>query len=142
MICYFTICVIYQIICSAPIFYRIACQIFSEGQYNLLLSMHVLIMLISFWVLFFFSFVMINFVRYHIALLVFNVTTIESLEMQKKNQTDLSISPFNVGKQDNFYQVFGIKPLYWFIPLYTAQSQPTADGIIWSKQVMQLQPQR
>jgi hypothetical protein len=36
-----------------------------------------------------------------------------------------------IASRKNFYQVFGKKPLYWFLPLYVPQQYRTCDGINW-----------
>ena len=40
---------------------------------------------------------------------------------------------FNFSRK-NFYQVFGTKPLYWYLPLATPKEYQVCDGINWKLQ--------
>ena len=69
----------------------------------------------------------------HINFAIHNLTTIESLEKNyvRVNSSDSKDgelggplgkrpNPFDVGNYRNFIQVFGAKPLYWFLPVFTS----------------------
>ena len=59
-----------------------------------------------------------GFLVMHINLLLRNTTTIEAYE--KKASTRWK---YDVGGRKNFEQVFGSTPLFWFIPLYSAEDK-------------------
>ena len=68
------------------------------------------------------------FLRFHIWLLLSNKTTIENLE-RKGNKNAASL--FDVGKNNNFYQVFGTNPWLWPFPIFMGSGKPLGDGIYW-----------
>jgi len=63
----------------------------------------------------------------HFILIFKNVTTIESLErsstIRLKQEGTLGVKkikePYNIGRINNFCQVFGDSPLLWFLPINT-----------------------
>lgn len=73
----------------------------------------------------FLTFVLTNFTKFHISLVLNNSTTIESFD---KNSSGIT---FNVGKSKNWKQVFGKNPWLWFCPIYGATGKPDGDGVIW-----------
>ena len=56
-----------------------------------------------------------------------NSTTIESLDQEHKNEN----AKFNVGKRQNWEQVFGSEPMLWFFPFPTKKGRPEGDGLTW-----------
>jgi len=73
----------------------------------------------------FLTFVLTNFTKFHLNLVLNNSTTIESFE---KNPSGVT---YNVGKSKNWRQVFGKNPWLWFCPIYGATGKPDGDGVIW-----------
>ena len=76
---------------------------------------------------FVFSIIISMFLKFHIRLVLENSTTIESLDQEHKNEN----AKFNVGKRQNWVQVFGTEPLFWFFPLPTKKGRPDGDGLSW-----------
>ena len=54
-----------------------------------------------------------------------NLPKNEEIQLLKKPRGCCVVS------RKNFYQVFGTKPIYWFLPLYVPQQYRTCDGINW-----------
>lgn len=73
------------------------------------------------------SFIMTNFLKFHIDLILNNKTTIEFLE--KKGEA--FESQYNISPIHNWQQVFGSDKLLWFFPVSFASGHPIGDGIIW-----------
>ena len=65
------------------------------------------------------------FLKFHIQLGLDNSTTIESLDNKHRDDND----KFNVGKRQNWEQVFGNEPLLWFFPFSTGGGGPEGDGL-------------
>lgn len=70
-----------------------------------------------------------EFLKFHLKLVLNNYTTIESLdhEFVKNNK-------YNISYKENWEQVFGIYPLYWFLPIINEKSYPKGDGLTWTVQ--------
>ena len=67
------------------------------------------------------------FLKFHIKLVLDNSTTIESLDTEHKKDNE----KFNIGKMQNWEQVFGSEPLLWFFPIPTKKGRPDGDGLTW-----------
>jgi hypothetical protein len=72
-----------------------------------------------------FLFIIINFLRFHINLVVKNNTTLEHLDAKRKNQ--LISQKYNVGLKTNWEQIFGKNICMWFLPLESRNEE--YDGI-------------
>lgn len=70
---------------------------------------------------------MTYFLKFHIYLMLNNKTTIENLE--KKGVTYRSL--FDIGNENNFYQVFGTNKWLWPFPVVLGSGKPLGDGIYW-----------
>ena len=84
------------------------------------------IYLINNIILFGFSVVDFNFLKFHIKLLCSNLTTIETLDsdlMQNKK--------YDMGFEINFKQIFGDNKLLWFLPINLPVGYPNGDGLTW-----------
>eukprot|EP00347_Sterkiella_histriomuscorum_P009445 403341189 len=68
------------------------------------------------------------FLKFHVYLMLNNKTTIENLE--KKGQSFQSA--FDMGNENNFYQVFGTNPWLWPFPVFASSGKPLGDGIYWA----------
>ena len=77
---------------------------------------------------FIFSIIISLFLKFHLQLVLDNSTTIESLDLEHKNEND----KYNVGKRQNWEQVFGSEPLFWFFPFPTKRGRPEGDGLTWN----------
>lgn len=73
------------------------------------------------------SFIMTNFLKFHIELILENKTTLEFLE--KKGEKFESI--YNISPMYNWRQVFGFNQLLWIFPVNCASGHPWGDGIYW-----------
>ena len=67
------------------------------------------------------------FLKFHINLIFENSTTIESLDVEHKADN----AKFNLGKWQNWEQVFGSDPIFWFLPLPVKKGRPDGDGLSW-----------
>ena len=68
------------------------------------------------------------FLKFHIYLMFNNKTTIENLEKKGQKYT----SPYDIGRENNFYQVFGTNPWLWPFPIVANSGKPLGDGIYWA----------
>jgi palmitoyltransferase len=67
------------------------------------------------------------FLKFHIYLASTNKTTIENIE--KKGRPFKS--PYDIGYDDNWRQIFGTNPFLWPFPLFAGSGKPLGDGIYW-----------
>ena len=88
---------------------------------------HLGIVIISYVAVLIFSVVITMFYRFHLHLVLTNSTTIESLDNEHKKENE----KFNIGKKQNWEQVFGTEPLFWFVPFPTKSGRPEGDGLTW-----------
>jgi hypothetical protein len=71
---------------------------------------------------------MTMFLKFHVHLVLHNLTTIENLEKMKlpdKNHL------YDVGKEVNWESVFGKNPWLWAFPVQMGSGKPAGDGIYW-----------
>mmetsp|Transcript_33787 Transcript_33787/g.32853 ORF Transcript_33787/g.32853 Transcript_33787/m.32853 type:complete len:164 (+) Transcript_33787:354-845(+) len=68
------------------------------------------------------------FFKFHIKLASQNKTTIDSLE--HKGQPFLC--KYDLGRELNFYQIFGTNSFLWFFPIFLESGKPLGDGVYWS----------
>ena len=73
------------------------------------------------------GFILIQFFKFHIKLILENKTTIETLDHKGKEFQ----SKYDIGVWNNWYQVMGITKWLWFIPLKIYQGKPKGNGIDW-----------
>jgi hypothetical protein len=73
------------------------------------------------------SYIMTNFLKFHIILILNNKTTIEFLE-KKGEEFE---SQFNMSPMHNWRQVFGYNHFLWFFPVSWASGHPVGDGVYW-----------
>ena len=76
--------------------------------------------------LFDFTIIDFNFLKFHIKLIKSNLTTIETLDnelMQNKK--------YDMGLEINFKQIFGENKLLWFLPINLPSGYPIGDGLTW-----------
>jgi len=89
--------------------------------------LHVGFVIIAYLAVFIFSIIITMFLKFHIKLVFDNSTTIESLDTEHKKDNE----KFNIGKRQNWEQVFGSEPLFWFFPIPTKRGRPEGDGLTW-----------
>ena len=75
------------------------------------------------------GFILSQFFKFHIKLILENKTTIETLDHKGKEFQ----SKFDKGKWNNWYEVMGITKWLWFIPLKIYQGKPKGNGIDWGE---------
>ena len=88
---------------------------------------HLGLVIIFYIAIFAFSIIITMFLKFHLHLVLTNSTTIESLDQEHKTENE----KFNVGKMQNWEQVFGSEPIYWFFPFPTKRGKPEGDGLTW-----------
>ena len=76
---------------------------------------------------FVFSIIITMFLKFHLHLVLTNSTTIESLDVEHEKDNE----KFNLSKKENWEQVFGVEPLFWFFPIPTKKGRPEGDGLTW-----------
>ena len=75
--------------------------------------------------------ILIQFLKFHVKLILENKTTIETLDHKGKEFH----SKFDKGKWDNYYEVMGMSKLLWFFPLKRYYGKPKGNGIEWGELV-------
>ena len=75
------------------------------------------------------GFILSQFLKFHITLILENKTTIETLDHKGKE----FISKYDLGRWNNWVQVMGITPWLWFFPLNMYQGKPKGNGIDWGE---------
>ena len=71
------------------------------------------------------------FMKFHLFLVRSNKTTIENLD--KKGKDFKSI--YDIGNNQNLYQVFGTNKILWPFPVFCGSGKPLGDGIYWPSNV-------
>ena len=85
------------------------------------------LVIICYAAVFVFSIIITMFLKFHIKLVLNNSTTIESLDTEHKKDNE----KFDLGYSQNWEQVFGVEPLFWFLPFPTKRGRPEGDGLTW-----------
>jgi palmitoyltransferase len=75
------------------------------------------------------GFILSQFFKFHIKLILENKTTIETLDHKGKEFQ----SKFDKGRWNNWIEVMGITKWLWFIPLKIYQGKPKGNGIDWGE---------
>ena len=75
------------------------------------------------------GFILSQFFKFHIVLILENKTTIETLDHKGKD----FISKYDKGKWNNWIEVMGITQWLWFFPLKMYQGKPKGNGIDWGE---------
>ena len=75
------------------------------------------------------GFILSQFFKFHIKLILENKTTIETLDHKGKEFQ----SKYDKGKWNNWIEVMGITKWLWFIPLKIYQGKPKGNGIDWGE---------
>ena len=75
------------------------------------------------------GFILSQFFKFHIKLILENKTTIETLDHKGQEFK----SKYDRGKLNNWYEVMGITKWLWFIPLKIYQGKPKGNGIDWGE---------
>jgi len=81
-----------------------------------------IILIICFVIAVIFGAILIGFSLMHYQFVLANLTTIESFERDRDSKFE---SPYDVGPYQNWKQVFGDNPLFWFLPI----GNSSGDGI-------------
>ncbi|KAF4746901.1 hypothetical protein FOZ63_030566 [Perkinsus olseni] len=100
-----------------------------------------IIISITYGIAVFFITTLTSFVKFHVALVTENSTTIENLEKESgeaaSTQHDQHVhnrSKYDMGCwRRNVEQVMGSSTLWWFMPRHNDVSRPVGDGVTWIK---------
>ena len=103
------------------------CYIIYKRKFRYSELVHLGLVVICYGSIFAFSIIITLFLKFHLQLVLDNSTTIESLDQEHKNDN----AKFNIGKRQNWEQVFGTEPLLWFFPFPTKRGRPEGDGLTW-----------
>ncbi len=82
------------------------------------------------------GFILSQFFKFHIKLILENKTTIETLDHKGKE----FLSKYDKGKLNNWYEVMGITTWLWFFPLKIYQGKPKGNGIDWGENEEEIMP--
>ena len=82
------------------------------------------------------GFILSQFLKFHITLILENKTTIETLDHKGKEFH----SKYDKGKWNNWIEVMGVTKWLWFFPLKTFQGKPKGNGIDWGENEEELLP--
>ena len=82
------------------------------------------------------GFILTQFFKFHITLILENKTTIETLDHKGKKFQ----SKYDKGKWNNWIEVMGITKWLWFFPLKIYQGKPKGNGIDWGVTEEDLEP--
>jgi hypothetical protein len=85
---------------------------------------------IWFLVILFFTYIIGNFLKYHIDLALQNKTTIEDLENRTNNTKR---NRFDIGYLKNIKSVFGKNWIFWALPTTWGPAEIEGDGVNWLK---------
>ena len=88
---------------------------------------HVGFVVICYIAIFIFTIIITTFLKFHLTLVAKNSTTIESLDTEHLKENE----KFNLGLHENWRQVFGNDPMFWFLPIPTKRGTPEGDGLTW-----------
>jgi hypothetical protein len=76
----------------------------------------------------------LNFFRFHIGLILSNYTTLEMLDLKRKDPDGKQPqSVYDMGAYYNWMQVFGRNWCTWLIPVFGETGGPSGDGVIWPR---------
>ena len=106
--------------------YKIIINLIND-KFNYMNFIHYSLVIICYLVILIFTFIINIFFKFHIELVLKNSTTIESLDIEHKNEYE----KFNLNIKENWYQVFGFNKLFWFIPYRDRRGAPDGDGLSW-----------
>ena len=88
---------------------------------------HAGFVVICYVAVFIFSIMITMFLKFHLFLVLTNSTTIENLDVEHKKEN----AKFNLSKKENWEQVFGVEPFFWFFPIPVKMGRPEGDGLTW-----------
>ena len=124
LLCYFLLTSICLCFTYFPYSYDVIKKIYDKNY--AIIDKYDYIYIINNIILFGFSVVDFNFLKFHVKLIVSNLTTIETLDndlIQNKK--------YDMGLEVNFKQIFGENKLLWFLPLNLPVGYPNGDGLTW-----------
>jgi hypothetical protein len=73
----------------------------------------------------FFAVILTVFLKFHLKLVIQNLTTIENLEKSEGHTN------YNAGSKHNWEQVFGSSRWLWLLPMTVKSGKPLGDGVHW-----------
>ena len=127
LLCYFLLTSICLCITYFPYSFDVIKKIYdNKNNINEIIDNYNYIYLINNIILFAFCIIDFNFLKFHIKLIISNLTTIETLDtdlMQNKK--------YDMGFEVNFKQIFGDNKLLWFLPINLPVGYPNGDGLTW-----------
>ena len=129
LLCYFLIASISLCITYIPYSYDIIKEFIKElykinkkeiyNEYNYIFLGNNIILLCL-------SIIVFNFMKFHFYLMYYNLTTIETLDNDLKEN-----KKYDMGFANNFKQIFGENKLLWFLPINSPLGYPVGDGLTW-----------
>ena len=73
--------------------------------------------------------VLTTFFRFHVVLVCTNSTTIETMDKSTTKKGE-----FRRSLRQNWYQVFGVNPWLWPLPIIGRSGRPLGDGVMWHQE--------
>ena len=122
-------------VCCLVIYYDISLSYFIfnlviglfKKKFDYIDFLHDAVVIICYLVIVIFTFIIIIFFKFHINMVLKNSTTIESLDKEHAIENE----KFNIGRKENWNQVFGTNKLFWFLPYVDKRGAPDGDGLNW-----------
>jgi len=75
--------------------------------------------------------VLITFFKFHIQLIIDNMTTIEYMDKKRGPEARHEAINYDMGFYYNFIQIFGKNPWLWAFPIFLRSGGPVGDGVVW-----------
>jgi hypothetical protein len=73
------------------------------------------------------------FFKFHLELVLQNSSTLDNLEKAKNPDQTPAKNLYDLGKYDNWTQVFGTNVFLWPFPVFCESGKPRGDGVEWKK---------
>lgn len=136
MVFYLLITIFSSLIANGPFTYYLVKEIIDQGfVFNFLLVWRCLYLII-YGINIVMGFILVQFFKFHIKLILENKTTIETLDHKGAEFH----SRFDKGKWENWIEVMGVNKYLWFIPLKVYQGKPKGNGIDWGVEGEEILP--
>ena len=130
MVFYLIFTIISSIIANGPSTYYLVKDIIINKKFELTMNFFVKILSVLVYLAdLIMGFILSQFFRFHIKLILENKTTIETLDHKGKEFQ----SKYDKGYWNNWIQVMGITIWLWLIPLKIYQGKPKGNGIDWGE---------
>ncbi|CAG9314917.1 DHHC2_3 [Blepharisma stoltei] len=122
---YTLLCAYYVILFMTPTIFSSVKHLLQSSEIRVNLHPHLLYIGVYLFLLLL-CFILTNFTKFHVKLVMKNSTTIESLD------NTAVTGNYDLKSIRNWLQVFGRNPWLWVVPYYGKSGKPVGDGVMWS----------